>query len=147
MYLCLYLHAQSCPTLCYPMDCSLPGSAVHGIFQATWNGLLFPPPGDLLNPGIEPIFPMASAKAGGFFTTEPPGRPTKMIIVYCIRDLNEQNRKNRPRSIFEQVITQNFLKLMNGIEAIKEVIQRTPTKKTTPTYLIFIYFFSYLIFK
>jgi len=26
---------QSCPTLCDPMDCSLPGSSVHGIFQAT----------------------------------------------------------------------------------------------------------------
>ena len=26
--------AQSCPTLCVPMDCSLPGSSVHGIFQA-----------------------------------------------------------------------------------------------------------------
>ena len=26
--------AQSCPTLHYPMDCSLPGSSVHGIFQA-----------------------------------------------------------------------------------------------------------------
>ena len=26
--------AQSCPTLCNPMDCSLPGSTVHGIFQA-----------------------------------------------------------------------------------------------------------------
>ena len=26
--------AQSCPTLCDPMDSSLPGSAVHGIFQA-----------------------------------------------------------------------------------------------------------------
>ena len=25
--------AQSCPTLCDPMDCSLPGSSVHGIFQ------------------------------------------------------------------------------------------------------------------
>ena len=27
--------AQSCPTLLDPMDCSLPGSSVHGIFQAT----------------------------------------------------------------------------------------------------------------
>ena len=27
--------AQSCPTLCDPMDCSLPGSSVHGIFEAT----------------------------------------------------------------------------------------------------------------
>ena len=26
--------AQSCPTLCDSMDCSLPGSSVHGIFQA-----------------------------------------------------------------------------------------------------------------
>ena len=26
--------AQSCPTLCYSVDCSPPGSSVHGIFQA-----------------------------------------------------------------------------------------------------------------
>ena len=26
--------AQSCPTLCDPMDCSLPSSSVHGVFQA-----------------------------------------------------------------------------------------------------------------
>ena len=26
--------SQSCLTLCNPMDCSLPGSSVHGIFQA-----------------------------------------------------------------------------------------------------------------
>ena len=26
--------AQSCPTLCDPMDCDLPGSSVHGIHQA-----------------------------------------------------------------------------------------------------------------
>ena len=26
--------AQSCPTLCDPMDCCLPGSSIHGIFQA-----------------------------------------------------------------------------------------------------------------
>ena len=25
---------QSCPTLCDPMECSLPGSSIHGIFQA-----------------------------------------------------------------------------------------------------------------
>ena len=28
--------AQSCPTLCDPMDCSPPGSSVHGIFQANF---------------------------------------------------------------------------------------------------------------
>ena len=36
--------AQSCPTLSDPMDCSLPGSSVHGIFQAgvlEWGALAF----------------------------------------------------------------------------------------------------------
>ena len=31
---CCCLVAQLCPTLCNPMDCSPPGSSVHGIFQA-----------------------------------------------------------------------------------------------------------------
>ena len=31
---CISEVTQSCPTLCDPMDCSLPGSSVHGIFQA-----------------------------------------------------------------------------------------------------------------
>ena len=31
-YFCLF--AKACPTLCYPMDCSLLGSTVQGIFQA-----------------------------------------------------------------------------------------------------------------
>ena len=33
-YAVLCLVTQSCPTLCYPMDCSLPSSSVHGILQA-----------------------------------------------------------------------------------------------------------------
>ena len=50
--------AQSCPTLFSPMDCSPPGSSVHGIFrQDYWSGLPFPSPGDLPNPGIEPTSP------------------------------------------------------------------------------------------
>ena len=32
--LCMCAVAQSCPNLCNPMDCSLPGSSVHGISQA-----------------------------------------------------------------------------------------------------------------
>ena len=30
---------QSCPTLCDPVDCSLPGSSVHGILQARNTGV------------------------------------------------------------------------------------------------------------
>ena len=36
--------AQSCPTLSDPVDCSLPGSSVHGIFQARvleWGAIAF----------------------------------------------------------------------------------------------------------
>ena len=36
--------AQSCPTLSDPMDCSLPGSSIHGIFRATvleWGAIAF----------------------------------------------------------------------------------------------------------
>ena len=35
---------QSCPTLSNPMDCSLPGSSIHGIFQARvmeWDAIAF----------------------------------------------------------------------------------------------------------
>ena len=58
------------------MDYSLPGSSVHGIFQAEyWSGLPFPPPGDLPNPGSESLSPVAPALGGGFITTEPSGKP------------------------------------------------------------------------
>ena len=57
------------------MDCSPPGSSVHGMLQQEYySGLPFPSPGDLPEPGIEPMFP---ALAGGFFTAEPPGKPNK----------------------------------------------------------------------
>ena len=42
-------------TLCSPIDCSLPGSSVQGIFQVViWSGLPLFSPGDLSHPGIEP---------------------------------------------------------------------------------------------
>ena len=46
------LVAQSCLTLCNPVDCRLPGSTVHGLSrQEYW--LPFPSPGDLPIPGME----------------------------------------------------------------------------------------------
>ena len=56
----LCLVTQSCLTPYDPMDCSPPGSPVHGYFfprQEYWSGLPCPPPGDLPNPGIESRFP------------------------------------------------------------------------------------------
>ena len=40
--------------------------------QESWSELLFPPPEDLPDSGMEA---MSLALAGGFFTTEPPGKP------------------------------------------------------------------------
>ena len=44
--------------------------------QEYWSGLPFPPPSDLPDPGIKPMSPASPALAGGFFTTETPGKPT-----------------------------------------------------------------------
>ena len=67
-----HLVANSCPTLGDLMDWTPPGSSVQGIpQQESWNGLPFPSPGDLPNPGIEPT---SSALAGSFFTIELPGK-------------------------------------------------------------------------
>ena len=61
---------QSFLTLCYPMDCSQPGSSVLGILQQEhWSGLPCPPPGDLPNSGIKPVSLTSPRLAGRFFTT------------------------------------------------------------------------------
>ena len=53
---------QLCLTLCDPMDCSPPGSPVHGILQARiLEGLSCLPLGDLPDLGIEPAAPAAPA--------------------------------------------------------------------------------------
>ena len=70
----LCLVAQSCPTLrshgLQPARFLCPWGFSR---QECWSGLLFPSPGKLHDPGIEPV---SLALAGGFFTTEPPGKPT-----------------------------------------------------------------------
>ena len=76
--------AQSCPTLCDPVDCSPPGFSVHGILQARILGQvaisfsrvssrpqgIFPTQGS--KPGIGPGSPALEADA---LTSGPPGKP------------------------------------------------------------------------
>ena len=51
------------------MDRSLPGTSVHEVSRQEYgSGLPCPPLGDLLDPGIEPMFLKSPALAGGFFT-------------------------------------------------------------------------------
>ena len=64
---------QSCPTLCDPMDCSPPGSSVHGVLQARileW--VVVPFSRNLSYPGIEPRSPALQADS---LPSEPPGMP------------------------------------------------------------------------
>ena len=71
---CVCSVAQSCPALWDPMDCSPPGTFVHGISQAI-SGFSFPSPGILYNQGIKPASP---ALAGRFFATAPPGKSNQL---------------------------------------------------------------------
>ena len=75
---CIYTHSSvlllSCAQLfAMVWTVALQAPLSMGFFrQEYWSGLPFPPLGDLPNPEIEPSSP---ASSGGFFTTEPPGKP------------------------------------------------------------------------
>ena len=58
----------------WAVTCQAPLST--GFFkQEYWSELPFPPPGYLPDPRIKPMSPASPPLAGGFFTTEPPGKP------------------------------------------------------------------------
>ena len=111
--LCLF--AQSCLTLCSPMDCSLPGSSVHGGFsrQEYWSGLSCPLSGDLTNLGIKLRSPTLQADS---LSSEPPEKPKNMGegglsllqgifpiqesnwgLLHCRRILYQLSHKGSPR--------------------------------------------------
>ena len=78
--------AQSCLTVCDPMDCSPPGSPVHGDSpDKNTDGLPFPSPGDLSNSGIEHGSPALQADSS---PSEPPGKHLTLIIylflIFCL---------------------------------------------------------------
>ena len=50
--------------------------------QEYWSRLPFPPPGDLPDSGIKPKSPEL---AGGFFTTEPPGKTPFSLLPFCLQ--------------------------------------------------------------
>ena len=58
---------QLCPTLCNPMDYI---QSMEFSRPEYWNGLPFPPLGDLPDPGIKLLSAEAPALVGLFFTTE-----------------------------------------------------------------------------
>ena len=84
--LCCCLVTKSCLTLLDPVDCSPPGSSVHGISQARmleWITVSFSKGSSRARDQTH-VFCLA----GGFFTTEPPEKPTLALQrIYFIRIL------------------------------------------------------------
>ena len=72
---------QLCQTLCDPMDCSPQAPLSMGFSsEEYWGALLFPPPRDLPDPGIELPSLRSPALAGGFFTTTLPVSSSVIMI-------------------------------------------------------------------
>ena len=68
--------AQSCPTLCDPMDSNPPGSLSMAFPRQEYQrGFRFLTPGDLPDPEINPVSPEAPALQEDSLPTEPSGKP------------------------------------------------------------------------
>ena len=80
IYIHTHIYIYTPPFLCVCVDCSSPGSYVHGILQAgilKWEAIPFS--GDLPNAGTEPGSPTLQADS---LQSEPPGKPC--VCIYYI---------------------------------------------------------------
>ena len=120
--------AQLCPAVCVMynsyvlcimynnsyvqlMDCSLPGSHLHGILQAKileW--LPFPSPRDLPDSGIEPGSPALQADS---LLSEPPGKSFKLVQLQLIS--GSRNMMFRKRSQYSWIVIPCFFFLNNEL--------------------------------
>ena len=76
---------QSCLNLCDPMDCNLLGSSVHGSPDKILEWVPWLPPGNLPDPGMEPVPFRSFALTGVFFTTEPVRKPlAEDFLLYSV---------------------------------------------------------------
>jgi len=72
--------AQSCLTLCYPVNCSRSASFVHGFSrQGNWSGVP-PTPGNLPNPGFKLRSPGLQADS---LLSKPPGKSLSSVQFSC----------------------------------------------------------------
>ena len=67
--------------------------------QDYWSGLPCPPPGDLLNPGIEPLSLTSSALAGRFFTTSATWEAQEIMYREKSNCPQTTSRARRPHAI------------------------------------------------
>ena len=87
IYVCVCTYTCACVLSCVQLFVT-PWTVAHQAplsmefsRQEYWNGLPWPPPRDLLDPGIEPRSLAHPALAGTFFTRVPPGRPTRKTLI------------------------------------------------------------------
>ena len=96
--------AQLCPTLCSPMDCSMPGSSssLNFLGKNTGVGCHFLFQGILLSQGSNPRLCLTSPALGGrFFTTNATWQAQFQHIGYFKRAMQEKNHftiKQRPQA-------------------------------------------------
>ena len=88
--MCLYYICCCCAVLSYIQLFSTPWTVAQQAplsmgfpRQEYWNGLPFPAPGDLSNPGIKPTSLLSPTLTDRFFTTVPPGKHKHTHIYIC----------------------------------------------------------------
>jgi len=87
---CACMHAQSFWVFATPWSVANQASPSMGFSrQESWSGLPCPPPGDLLDPGIEPACP---SLVGGFFTTVLLGKTGFSAALLCNSASSFQNK-------------------------------------------------------
>ena len=104
----LCLVAQSCPTLCVPMDCSLPDSSIHGDSPGSKNNT-----GDLPNPGTEPWSLTLQVDS---LLSEPPKKPLRpkgirIIPILKARKLRSREVKQSAHGHRQEVVEQQLSSL------------------------------------
>ena len=114
VFVCCCLVVKTYLTLCNPMDCSPPGSSVHGISQARilgWVVISYSRWSSQLRDWI-----YVSCIAGSFFTTEPLGKPRSLEHrkQAKVQDIKPQERNHR---VFQRM-GRSCLTKMKKIEII-----------------------------
>ena len=80
--------------------------------QEHWSGLPCPPPGDLLDPGIEPSTLMSPGLAGGFFTTSATSMEMELGTCYLVGRVYQIGKmKNFWRLVAHNVNTFNITEI------------------------------------
>ena len=121
--------AQSCPTLSDPMDCSLPGSSIHGIFQARvleWGAIAFSDLTMVLIKKGNLDISMHTQRQEDItrrwpYTSqwkEPQEKPNLLTPASWTTSLNIKKNKQKKNCCLSQTVSGNLSKLIHMIKFI-----------------------------